>query len=1548
MSRDENETNVSNNSYLSFLITGITGYNLKRGVFFNPDPYVKVRVIPGASCKKCAHHKQLLHTKQVEDTTNPAWKEQFYIQVLRTDIIEFEVRDRFDRGHPTFRRFLGKLHVPVTEILERLNCREQRYTGPLTKKSALDQPSGGLSFVVADGRSSLFSSISSNSINNGYNHRHLSSVASSDSSLSVTSPSHSMQNFNGKDLSQALDSCIPADDTPDDPDGINISCPNVEVCNHTDANSIDANTLPQPETCSGSNPLPSDQSLSSTISMENQNANIPLESSDLQKPHEVTCNGDCIVEPSTTSSQSQMCHDKAVCSVSEAQPKVMESPGSLQESANINESIETPTATVEQTALDTNSNHISTPQKEEQVILNTTNSGDNVTSAEQLTKQTRVDDLAQTSTTNLHTPKDNVNNASENHCEPPNGNLGTNRVLKKVVPKPRHDKDTLLSLLKFIAISDEGAASNDYPNQGKTLIDIMIRRRNDSNHVGCNIIGGSESKHPILRTMGIYVTKVETGSPAETAGMKVHDRLVSVNDVPVADSHSAVVNALNSAAPHVNIKVERRIVPNTPEVSNGDSAGTNNAAVKRRSSLPTSLFNKKHNAPTLCTSTSLASGISLNGFPSRSTAALIEESSLNRKYRENLINRRVSASIQHRSSITDSMKHRHPLRSRSESTEIDGELQEGLPSNWEACQDRHGRIFYLDHANRVTQWERPKNKDEGNGASSSDQTSSDTNQASTSHAGGRRKLGTSRARLMRYNSVKGDRNYERVMRRYQSIRRVMKTDPTDEASESGEPANLQSKEENHLEKCEENEVSSASNTEKPVTGTNVTETPSQDVVDGPSAPVPASSEPTSLSEQVQSASTNDHLKNNPAYRLLSHPQFFMLLSSNPDAYEQYVQRTAVKYMVTKITRDNNNFNEYQHNKDLVRFINCFADTTKSLPQGWERKVDSSDKPFYVDHNHRTTTFFDPRLPFADEQDPSSTTTTTATAATNETSPSPNEQSEQETDDSSRLPVQSPLNTSAPEVAPRPNKTLTNRSRPIIEETNVVVPAQPVVIPDENVSYNDKVVAFLKQPNLIEILKERFPLIGTSQSLKDKVMAIRTEGISALERYTNSIQLNMMLSMFEEEIMNFVVPAQERSRALLVERPASIVENFTSQTSSPNSSPVTTRSRNTGRLHRNFNSKLRGFYRKLESKGYGQGPGKLKLNVRREGLLEDAFKKVMAFPRKDLQRSKLYITFDGEEGLDYSGPSREFFFLLSRELFNPYYGLFEYSAVDTYTVQISPVSMFVDSYIDWFRFAGRIIGLCLVHHCLLDAFFTRPLYKMLLRSKCDLSDLRYVDEQFYQSMVWMKENDITDVLDLTFTADEEMFGKIEEKELKPNGKNIPVTEKNKKEYIDRMVKHRVIRGTIEQTNMLVRGFNEVIDLRLLNVFDAHELELVICGTADIDLADWRQHTEYRGGYFDMHPVIQWFWLALERFDNERRLRLLQFVTGTSSMPYEGFAALRGPNGPKRFCIEKWGKVHCLPRAHTCFNRIDLPPYPSFEILWEKIVIAVEETSTFGLE
>uniref|UniRef100_A0A914UWT3 HECT-type E3 ubiquitin transferase n=1 Tax=Plectus sambesii TaxID=2011161 RepID=A0A914UWT3_9BILA len=317
-------------------------------------------------------------------------------------------------------------------------------------------------------------------------------------------------------------------------------------------------------------------------------------------------------------------------------------------------------------------------------------------------------------------------------------------------------------------------------------------------------------------------------------------------------------------------------------------------------------------------------------------------------------------------------------------------------------------------------------------------------------------------------------------------------------------------------------------------------------------------------------------------------------------------------------------------------------------------------------------------------------------------------------------------------------------------------------------------------------------------------------------------------------------------------------------------------------------------------------------------------------------------------LDYGGPSREFFFLLSRDLFNPYYGLFEYSANDTYTVQISPMSAFVDNYIEWFYFCGRVLGLALLHRYLIDTFFTRAFYKFLLKQPCSISDLESLDSQFHSSLQWLQDNPVTEDLQLTFTINEEIAGKVTERELKANGSELVVTEENKDDYIRRIVRWRLERGVRKQGQSLLRGFYEVVDPSLVSVFDARELELVLSGTVEIDICDWRQNTEYKGSYNDMHAVICWFWQAVERFTNAQRLQLLQFVTGTSSIPYEGFVALRGSHGPKKFTIEKWGSLDSLPRAHTCFNRLDLPAYPSFHILYDKLLLAISETGCYAIE
>lgn len=99
-------------------------------------------------------------------------------------------------------------------------------------------------------------------------------------------------------------------------------------------------------------------------------------------------------------------------------------------------------------------------------------------------------------------------------------------------------------------------------------------------------------------------------------------------------------------------------------------------------------------------------------------------------------------------------------------------------------------------------------------------------------------------------------------------------------------------------------------------------------------------------------------------------------------------------------------------------------------------------------------------------------------------------------------------------------------------------------------------------------------------------------------------------------------------------------------------------------------------------------------------------------------------------------SSEFFFLLSHEMFNPFYCLFEYSATDNYTLQINPASGVNPEHLNYFKFIGRCLGLAIFHRRFVDAYFITSFYKMILAKKITLSDLESVDAELYRGMTWI--------------------------------------------------------------------------------------------------------------------------------------------------------------------------------------------------------------------
>ncbi|PNF39754.1 E3 ubiquitin-protein ligase Su(dx) [Cryptotermes secundus] len=359
------------------------------------------------------------------------------------------------------------------------------------------------------------------------------------------------------------------------------------------------------------------------------------------------------------------------------------------------------------------------------------------------------------------------------------------------------------------------------------------------------------------------------------------------------------------------------------------------------------------------------------------------------------------------------------------------------------------------------------------------------------------------------------------------------------------------------------------------------------------------------------------------------------------------------------------------------------------------------------------------------------------------------------------------------------------------------------------------------------------------------------------------------------------------------------------------------------------------------------PSHIKITVTRQTLFEDSYHQIMRLPAYELRR-RLYIIFRGEEGLDYGGVSREWFFLLSHEVLNPMYCLFEYANKNNYSLQINPASYVNPDHLLYFKFIGRFIAMALYHGRFIYSGFTMPFYKRMLNKKLTMKDIESIDPEFYNSLVWIKDNNIDECgLELYFSVDFEILGQVIHHELKEGGDKIRVAEENKEEYMRLMTEWRMTRGIEDQTKAFLDGFNEVVPLEWLKYFDERELELMLCGMQEIDVDDWQRNSIYRH-YTRNSKQVTWFWQFVRSMDSEKRARLLQFVTGTCRVPVGGFAELMGSNGPQRFCIEKVGKDTWLPRSHTCFNRLDLPPYKSYDQMVEKLNYAIEETEGFGQE
>lgn len=360
---------------------------------------------------------------------------------------------------------------------------------------------------------------------------------------------------------------------------------------------------------------------------------------------------------------------------------------------------------------------------------------------------------------------------------------------------------------------------------------------------------------------------------------------------------------------------------------------------------------------------------------------------------------------------------------------------------------------------------------------------------------------------------------------------------------------------------------------------------------------------------------------------------------------------------------------------------------------------------------------------------------------------------------------------------------------------------------------------------------------------------------------------------------------------------------------------------------------------------------LNIRVRRPQLVSDSLDELTR-KRVDLKK-KLKVTFVGEAGLDMGGLTKEWFLLLIRQIFHTDYGMFTYLK-DSHCHWFS--SWKCDNYSE-FRLVGTLMGLAVYNSITLDIRFPPCCYKKLLSPPivpCDqntpvgmatltLDDLHQTMPDLARGLgeLLSYEGNVEEDFCLTFQVSQEELGTIKSYNLKPGGDKIQVTKQNRKEYVQLYVDFLLNKSIYKQFASFYYGFHSVCASNALMLLRPEEVEILVCGSPELDMAALQKAAQYEG-YSKTDPTIRCFWDVVLGFPLEMQKKLLHFTTGSDRVPVGGMADLN-------FKIAKIDvSTEWLPVSHTCFNQICLPPYKSKKELKQKLTIAISNAEGFGLE
>ena len=277
--------------------------------------------------------------------------------------------------------------------------------------------------------------------------------------------------------------------------------------------------------------------------------------------------------------------------------------------------------------------------------------------------------------------------------------------------------------------------------------------------------------------------------------------------------------------------------------------------------------------------------------------------------------------------------------------------------------------------------------------------------------------------------------------------------------------------------------------------------------------------------------------------------------------------------------------------------------------------------------------------------------------------------------------------------------------------------------------------------------------------------------------------------------------------------------------------------------------------------------------------------------------------------------------------------------------------------------GRIAGLALYHREPLNASWTTTFLKAAFGYPITVEDVQTTDPTLYNSLKATLEYTPEELeamcLSFVFEADEEEYmqsgGKRRRSvELKRGGEGVDVTTENVHEYVQLYSKHRLIGDYPSQAAAFRSGLAVFLDDELLATLRTcctiADVQLLLCGTAEIDVDDWKQNTRYDPPAYGSSNQIRWFWALVQSMAPEERSRLLLFCTGSMRPPATGFGSLMGYGGRENelFTVASIDGAEAgrLPTAAACFNKLNLPRYDSEAVLRAKVLLALAESEGFN--